>query len=105
MMQPEILNILKESTKLARDVQPLIEKHAACKSRASKVSDILVANNVIPIEKRAELEENLKDPEFAYDLIVKLASQVTVDSLGEMSGETTFGGETAEEKFLNWITS
>lgn len=104
-MEPKFLEIIRDSALLAKDVQPLIEKHSACKGKASKVSDALVANSLIPIEKRAELENNLRDPEFAYDLLIKLASRVSAESLGELGDQFNSSGISADDNFLNWIIS
>jgi hypothetical protein len=101
-MEPKVLKALKHSAKLARDVHPMLEKLASCRNKASFVSDALVASGFIEIEKRAGLERDLEDPEFAYDLIVKLAEFLTPDTFGSVGEKhDPSSGLTPEERFLN----
>jgi len=101
-MNKKVLQALKRSAQLAKDVHPVFEKLASCRNKASYVSDALVASGFIPIEKRSEAERSLEDPEYAYDLIVKLAEFLTPDtfgSVGEKHDPTS--GLTPEERFLS----
>ena len=104
-MKPEVLHICKEATLLAKEVQPMIEKQAACEDMAVKVSDILVSCGLVSIEKRAEVAGELKDPLVAYDYIVKLAEKLPAVSLGEPGEKSAPYGDSADERFLNWIAS
>jgi hypothetical protein len=106
MLNKQVLGILKESVALAREVQPIIEKQASCRKLARHVADSLVKYHLVDIEKHAQVEEALADPEYAYDLIVKLASQMPASQMGE-PGDTYNGGlgQTADDRFLNWILS
>jgi len=101
-MNNKVLKALKHSAQLARDVHPMLEKLASCRGRASYVSDALVASGFIPIEKRASVQQELEDPEYAYDLIVKLAEFLTPDTFGSVGEKhDPSSGLTAEERFLN----
>lgn len=103
-MDEKFIGILRNSVTLAKEVQPLIEKQANCRSLATVVSDALVRYNVIDIEKRAEVEKELADPEYAYDLIIKLASKLPVDTLGEPGEQfNSSAGLTPEENFERWL--
>jgi hypothetical protein len=106
-MNKQVLGILKESVALAREVQPIIEKQATCRKLARSVADNLVKYNIVDIEKHAAVEEALaEDPAYAYDLIIKLASRMPADSLGEPGNSFNGGlGQTADDRFLNWILS
>ena len=105
-MNKQVLGILRDSVALAKEVQPIIEKQATCRRLARNVADNLVKYHIVDIEKHAAVEEALADPEYAYDLIVKLASRMPADNLGEPSDTYNGGlGQTAEDKFLNWILS
>lgn len=105
-MDQKILRLIQDSTMLAREVQPLIEKQSVCRSKATEVADTLVKFDIIPIEKRAEVEEELQDPTYAYDLLIKLAGDVPAASLGETSESAgkTLGG-TPEDRLLNFLMS
>jgi hypothetical protein len=101
-MDKKVLKALKHSAQLARDVHPMLEKLASCRSKASYVSDALVASGFITIEKRAGVERDLEDPEYAYDLIVKLAEFLTPDNFGSVGEKhDPTAGLTPEERFLN----
>lgn len=103
-MNSQVLDIMRQSAELAEEVQPILDKHAACRSRAVEVADTLVKYQVIPIEKRASVARDLEDPEYAYSFLEKLASSVSISSLGEPTEETgKTSGITPEDKMLNWI--
>jgi len=102
---PEVLEIFKQATSLAQVAQPIFEKQAACSGRAIEVSDALVACGAVPIEKRAEVAGELKDPLVAYDYIIKLAQKLPVESLGEPGEKRASYGGDADQKFLDWLVS
>jgi len=105
-MNNNLLGILKESVAFTKEMQPILKKQASCRRLATKVADDLVKYDIIDIEKRAQMENALADPEYAYDLITKLASRVPAESLGEPSdGYTKSAGLTPEDRLLNWILS
>lgn len=106
MNNDKLRQLIQDSTMLARDVQPLIEKQSACRLKATEAADALVKYDIISIEKRAAVEAELQDPTYAYEMLMKLASEVTATSLGETSEDTgkTLGASPGDN-LVNWIIS
>ena len=104
-LAPEVLDIFKQATSFAETARPILEKQAACSERATSVSDALVACGAVPIEKRAEVAGELRDPLVAYDYIVKLAQKLPVESLGEPGEKRASYDGSADQKFLDWIVN
>ena len=104
-LAPEVLDIFKQATSLAHAAQPIFEKQAACRDRAIEVSDALVQCGAVPIEKRAEVAGELRDPLVAYDYIIKLAQKLPAESLGEPGEKRASYGGNADQRFLDWVVS
>jgi len=102
---PEVLEIFKQATSLAEVAQPIFEKQAACRDRATEVSDALVACGAVSIEKRAEVASELRDPLVAYDYIIKLAQKLPAESLGETGDRQASYGDDYNQRFINWVVS
>jgi hypothetical protein len=99
-----ILQLIQDAGRVATEVKPFLDKQASCRLRATEVADILVKHHQITIEKRAEVERELQDPEFAYDMIIKLASNSRPVSLGETT-EVKPLGVNPGNNLINWIMS
>lgn len=80
--------ISQKAAAYVETVQPLLDKHAAARSRfvnrASEVAGVLADRGIIkPAESRRLVEKFASDPASALDLLVKLARMIGPDPVGK----------------------
>jgi len=102
----QIHEVLKDSLLLVSEIEPILEKQAACATKAKLAVDVLIRQGLLPFEKRAEMISALADPEKTLDYLVKMAERIGPEVFGEISDQyDPEAGMNADDKLKNWILS